>query len=127
MEAVPAPKVPMLKYILVHSPYPNPIFSLGPYSTTLLGPIPIKVGPGPHPFKVGTVFYLHHWQWSINNLTKYAQMGVSPLLSGNSVLNCPGLHFEYSFQPHNDNYLPNDAGNLKRKSENVKSTTIATF
>ena len=88
---------------------------LGPYSFKM-GPVPypFMVGPGPNHFKVGPVIYLHLWQQSINNQTKYAQMGVSPLLSGNSVLNCPGLHFEYSFQLHND-YLPKVAGNLKRK------------
>ena len=56
MEAVPASKVPILKYTssesIVHTPIPNPIFSLGPYPPWAY---PFKVGPGPHPFKVGTV------------------------------------------------------------------------
>ena len=58
-------------------------------------------------------------------------MDVSPPLFGNSVLNYPGLHYEYSFLPH-DSYLLK-AGKILRKNQNQKSnnvkknTTIATF
>ena len=49
-------------------------------------------------------------------------MDVSPPLFGNSVLNCPWLHFEYSFLPH-DSYLLK-AGKILWKNQNQKSNNV---
>ena len=49
-------------------------------------------------------------------------MDVSPPLFGNSVLNYPGLHFEYSFLPR-DSYLLK-AGKILRKNKNKKSNNV---
>ena len=49
-------------------------------------------------------------------------MDVSPPLFGNSVSNYPGLHFEYSFLPHNS-YLPK-AGKILSKNQNQKSNNV---